>query len=234
MSGKKIVIREACREDAEFLSIGVREAERCHTGIGIFDLLLRKTVETISKEDRSVRDSVSDYIKHLVLNRPDSHLYFDKFLVAVEEGTGTRAGCACIFSYPEAGLIQSIPAFKEALIKVHSFSEKDADTALTKWDFVGEAFPDIECDNTWMVEAVFVSPDYRGIGLGRLLVEGCIDSHRNRFEPHLHRRVLIACAIGNDGAKRLYEKLGLKVVGQGHSEGSLREIHCYGFYMLST
>lgn len=48
------------------------------------------------------------------------------------------------------------------------------------------------------------------------------------------RRILITCAVGNDGAKRVYEKLGFKVVGVGSSEECMQSIHCSGFYVLST
>eukprot|EP01034_Spumella_vulgaris_P026274 gene26274-32829_t len=46
------------------------------------------------------------------------------------------------------------------------------------------------------------------------------------------KKALITCAVGNNAAKRLYEKLGFELVGEGHSEECQAALGSSGFYLL--
>lgn len=226
--------REARPSDGLFLSIGAREAERCHTGIGIFDLVLRKSAEEIELQDREREDGVSKYIMHAILNDPTAHIYYANFIVAEHVESGELAGCACAFPYPEFGVFKSIPAFQNGLKATAGCSEDEAKAAFDAWDFLNDAFPDVEYDHTWAVESVYVHPKYRRHGLGEQLVKRCMEAMATKHKGVDSRRFLITCAVGNEGARRLYERVGFRLVGQGESEQCMAAIRCSGFYVLST
>lgn len=230
-------VRRACVEDGDFVSIGIREAERCNAGIGIFDTLIGKTAEDISKTDRTAPDKVSAYLKHCFLNAVESHVYISNFLLLVHVPTGKLAACACNYPHPEFGLSKSMPGFKAALKEVLNYSDEDVEQAMQRWNFLDNAFPDVDYSNCWCTEAVYVSPEFRGCGLGHMIVKASMDdqeSRRESLENSAERRYLITCAVGNDVAKRLYERLGYVVVGQGNSAECMKAINCSGFYVLST
>lgn len=230
-------LRRACVEDADFISVGIREAERCHAGIGIFDALVGKSKEDIAKSDRTAPDEVSAYLKHCLLNDEHSHVYIGNFLVLVEAETGKLAACSCNYPYPEHGLTKSTPGFKTALQTVLHYSDEDVEKAMHRWDFLDNSFPDVDYSNCWSVESVYVSPSFRGCGLGFKIVKACMEdqvSRRASMANTEERRFLITCAVGNEVARSLYEKLGFKLAGQGESAECMEAINCSGFYVLST
>jgi ribosomal protein S18 acetylase RimI-like enzyme len=228
------VFRRANLSDSVFLSIGAREAERCHVGIGLYDAVLAKTAEQISCDNRNVEDPVSKYIEHAVREDSAAHVYYENYIVAEDGRSGDLAGCTCSFPYPEFGLSKSIPAFERGLKTTSSYTDEEADAAFERLSFLDSSFPDVEFNNTWMVESVYVHPNYRKMGLGEELVKHSMEDIRKRYEGGENRRYLITCAVGNDTAKRLYERLGFHAVGQGSSEECMKAINCTGFHVLST
>lgn len=235
----KFIIRQAVPADSEFISIGIREAERCNVGIGIYDVLIGQTFKSIESTDRECPDAASRYLEYASLNDSNSHIYVNNFLVVVEESSGHLAACCCNFPYPEFKLSTSIVGFELALKEVLGYSEEQAKKAFDNWSFLDASFPDVEYDHSWMMEAVYVAPRFRGQGLAHMIVKANMDAQCGRkslvtdsSEPD--RRYLITCAVGNDAAKAVYEKLGFKVIGQGNSEECQKAIHCAGFYVLST
>jgi GNAT superfamily N-acetyltransferase len=230
----EFTVRRACIADAEFISIGIREAERCHVGIGIFDLLVGKSFEDIKNHDRSAPDETSAYLKNCVLNDPQSHVTLSNFLVAEHKVSGKLAACACSFPYPTFSLSKSIPGFKKALQEVLHITSEVAEMSTEQWAFLDMSFPEVDWSDCWMIEAVYVSPDFRGCGLGETIVGACVVDQTSRMTTERPRRVLLTCAVGNDAAKHVYEKLGFTVEGQGGpSDECMRAIRCSGFYVLS-
>lgn len=234
---QEFVIRRACAEDADFVGIGIREAERCHAGIGIFDTLAGKTVEDIFKSDRSASDEVSSYLKHCFLNDTHSHVHMANFLVLVHASTGRLAACACNYPHPEFGIYESFPGLKIALKEVQKYSEEEINISFERLNFLDSSFPDVDYSNCWCIEAVYVSPEFRGCGLGRMIMEASMNDQATRrfsLENNKERRILIICAVGNEVAKNLYEKLGFHIIGKGDSVECMKAINCSGFYVLST
>lgn len=230
----QFLIRKAEPADGVFLSIGVREAERCHAGVGIYDALLAKKAENITPEDRAGEDDVSRYLKHSVLNDPAAHIYYGRFLVAVDSESGKLAGCTCSFPYPECGLSKSIPGFTKGIVSSLNYTTEETEKFFDRWNFLDSAFPDVEYNNTWMLESVFVDPAFRKLGLGELLLTSVMENMRKQHTETEQRRFLITCAVGNEPAKRLYERVGFHVVGNGDSEACMQTINCRGFYVLSA
>jgi GNAT superfamily N-acetyltransferase len=240
------VIRKAKVEDGEFISIAAREAERCNVGVGIFDLLAYRTRDSIVAEPelRTQPDITSKYLLHTVLNSPASHIYWDKYLMVEDTVTGRPVACACYFPYPEFSLSSTIPGLCDALQNELGYTKAQTDSALQQWDFLGTSFPDVEFDNSWMVESVYVDPIVRGKGLGNMVVKACMDaqndynySNGDKTSPAKEnrlRRNLITCAVGNDAAKRTYEKLGFHLLGSADTEECRKVLFCPGFHVLST
>lgn len=82
--------------------------------------------------------------------------------------------------------------------------------------------------------ALRVRPAHRGHGIGTRLIEEAERSLVGRG----YRRVLIAVSVENDGARRLYDRLGYRVVGEDpgdwtyiDDEGNLHEVHEPAFLM---
>lgn len=70
------------------------------------------------------------------------------------------------------------------------------------------AFMDHLPEGDWYVQAVAVDPEFRGSGIGSLLLE---DAER-RARAAGARRLALDVAVDNDGAKRLYARRGMTVV----------------------
>lgn len=233
---EKFLVREAELDDADFISIGVREAERCHAGVGIYDTLIANTAVEVAATDRYLPDNVSKYLKHSILFDSKSHIRLSSFMVMIDTEKNQRVGCACSFHYPDFGLATSIPGFKLALQSVLGYTEESANIAVDRWSFLDSAFPDVSYTDTCMIEAVYIAPSYRKMGLGEKLINACmkkaIQHSIDQGEDLKGKRFLLVCAVGNAGARRLYEKAGFLVTGEGHSEACMAAIHCSGFWAM--
>lgn len=237
MDAERFIIRPAVPADSEFVSIGIREAERCNFGIGIFDIAIDRTFEEIDGTNQEASDDTSRYLEHAYLNDVNSHVHYSNFLVAIDSISGEIAACCCNFPYPEFKLASSIKGFVTAL-RVLGYPQGVANDAFDCLSFLDTAFPDIDYDNSWMFDAVYVAPKFRGHGLARRIVMANLDATQGRGDltadkGKVARRNLIACAVGNDAAKHVYEKLGFEVIGVGYNEECMKAIRCSGFYMLS-
>ena len=71
-----------------------------------------------------------------------------------------------------------------------------------------EAPPDEPNPSVWLV-GVYVTPEWRGRGVGRAVSEAVVDWARERGA----REVLLHVADWNDGARRVYESIGFAATG---------------------
>ena len=62
---------------------------------------------------------------------------------------------------------------------------------------------------------VFISPDYRGKGIGKLLMDGIISEIKKNSQ---FIKITLGVNAENTSALKLYESLGLKVVGKHEKE----------------
>jgi len=91
------------------------------------------------------------------------------------------------------------------------------------------AWPDLPIyDRTWWIETVYTQESYRGKGIAEALLKRCIQEGQARGVS----RTGLLCAIGNDGAKRLYHRCGLKEVGHFRHSGCGPALHVPGFHIL--
>lgn len=75
------------------------------------------------------------------------------------------------------------------------------------------AFMDELPAGDWYVQAVAVDPSFRGSGIGSLL----LDDVEAQARASGSDRLALDVAVGNDGAKRLYERRGMAVVARSES-----------------
>ena len=77
------------------------------------------------------------------------------------------------------------------------------------------AFMDQLPEGDWYVQAVAVDPAFRGSGIGSLLLDDAEAQARDSGAI----RLALDVAVGNDGAKRLYERRGMTVVDRSPTVG---------------
>eukprot|EP01031_Cornospumella_fuschlensis_P031143 gene31143-37639_t len=218
MISGKYTIEKAVPSDLPFLGIAVFEAERAHTGRGIWDVAL----------SRYSRDEVIEFLKEACANDTDSHFHVSRFLVA-RDSSGNPVAAACGFFYPECGLFKSFPGISQAIS--NQYPNTNSEDASKLWDslsFLDEAFPDVEYNDSWMIEAVYTDPAHRGQKLAQHILQAVIEEGVAKG----HKRMLISCAVGNDAALHSYKKVGFELLGTGHSEECLAGLGSSGYHVL--
>lgn len=211
------VIERANAGDSKFLAKCMWLAERAHGTVGIYDLLGSEA-------------DIQLVLEHALLNDESCHAHYTRFFVAREVATGEPVAGACGFLYPTCGMTKSKPGFSVALLKFNtSWTEADVAAAWERWNFLDDCFPDYDdWDNSWFPESVYTEPQHRGKGLAAKVLQAVLDEGKAQGCP----KSLITCAVGNNGAKRLYESLGYVSVGEGASDEAMRVLGSPGFHLL--
>jgi len=224
--GDDYVLDRAQVDDVPFLSICVRDAERAHTGRGIWDTLV---------PPRPIPFDITTTLAAVCANDEKSHFHYRKFTVVRERETGKPVAAACGFVYPTNSLSMTLEGLRDAFVKDGIYSNKEeGDLYLKKLnEFLDGSFPsDIDYDNSWLVEAVYTSPEVRGKKLASQLVNRLFEEGRS-LGTAVAKRCLISCAVGNTAAYKLYASLGFYDLGKGENQGCLNAIGSPGFHMFS-
>lgn len=134
-SAFKPVVEKARVEDAAFIGICARNAERAHTGRGFYDCMLNGTPHD--------GVDIAPVLAHAAANAPASIIHYSKFRVIRNEDGVPVAGL-CGFMYPEAGLGSSKPGINAAIVDCLSF-KGGLEAAAKCWEnvkWLGEGFPE--------------------------------------------------------------------------------------------
>lgn len=213
----QVSIEKAALKDSAFLGLAVRNAERAHTGKGLWDVFAGDSCD------------IAPILEHAIVNDVNSQFHISRFWVVRDSTTGDCTACACGFIYPDCSIENSKPGISTAMSALCSCSESDISAAWDRLKFLDDCFPDFEYSGSWMIEAVFTAPDQRRKGLAVQVIKAVLNEGRIRSGC---RKAIITCAIGNDAALRVYERLGFAVVGKGESDAALRALGSSGFYLL--
>lgn len=214
----KYTIERAIPSDLAFLGTAIFEAERAHTGRGIWDVAL----------SQFTKERVIEFLQRACAEDLNSHFHISRFLVARDD-SGAPAAAACGFFYPECSLFKSLPGISEAITSMEpNITLEDASKLWKSLSFLDEAFPDVEYNNSWMIEAVYTDPAHRGQRLAQHILQAVIEDGLAKG----HQRVLISCAVGNYAAMHSYQKVGFELLGTGHSEECLQGLGSSGYHVL--
>lgn len=185
-------IRSARPDDADFLAQVLEMAGRGHLQRGPWDLMFPDP-----QERRIALGSIVD-------GEARSWCHRDCFRVLDEDG---EASAAMVAFEPSAigGTSLTAPLF-EAFAHLAWTTERISGIG-PKLEPYTRCLPDMPA-GTWIVENVGARPDKRRRGLVAALLEHALEVGRERG----FRRAQISCLVGNDPARRAYEKAGFEVV----------------------
>jgi ribosomal protein S18 acetylase RimI-like enzyme len=155
----------------------------------------------VAFEDDALRARALD---ELATAAPASWCHHSVFRIAEVDGVAAAALCA-FAAGPTTG-----HDFGVALGHVHRtlrWSDAEIGAQATRLVPILECFPDMP-PGTWIVENVATAPGHRRRGLVRDLLERALADGRAAG----CERAQISCLVGNDPARRAYERAGLAVV----------------------
>jgi len=184
------IVREARKEDADFLAWAILTATRSHLEKGWFDAVLHGP------------DSARlDYLRRLTLTSARSWWHYSRFLVA--EADGVPAAALSAFRAGDA-----YPLSQQAMTEVAQELAWGEGEQASMWQRGGYIFTcTLETDdNMWAIENIATLPGYRGRGLVGLLLERALADGRRSGA----RQAQITFMIGNDAAERAYAKAGFR------------------------
>jgi translation initiation factor 4G len=228
----EFTVAKANESDCDFLGVAIRQAERGHTGRGMWDVFI---------EDSDIENIVALALTHACLHGEDSIHHYSRFFIARNSATMEPVASACGYIYPCVNDIPTIDAVGKAMIEIAGWDESKIKDAKEKLDFLWMSLPiglDWSTNGRWMIEGVYTDPSYRGKGLGEKILRAAVEAGREagreaREAGHAGcDSCWITCAVGNDGACKLYERVGFTVLGEGNSDLCMKNIFTPGFEVL--
>ena len=237
-----------------FLAHAVLQAERAHTGRGIWDeyYTSERVSERVSEgegEGEGVSERVSELVssaalkglQHCVENAVDSIYHYSRFIVLYDEcvSEGVAQGgddshqrpvaCASGFLYPEVSMGKVLRGLRVANEEVMQWTSEESDAAEDRLGFLSQTFPEgVDFTGRWMIEGVYTRTSCRGRGLASRVIKSVLEQGRVRE----CKEALITCAVGNTPAYQLYTKLGFTSLGCGDSEECMKKLGTRGFHVL--
>ena len=206
----------------EFMGRAIRDSERAHTGRGIWDVVLNEC----SNEE------VAEILGEAAISDPAAHFHLSRTTLIVEKSSNTPVASASSFHYPTCGVKNSQPAITDAWIRLYPdkfpYPVEEKMKVWDRIDFLNDSFPDWEYGNTWMIDTVYTDPLHRGKGLAEAIVTYSL----SKGKAAGHTRSLITCSVGNEKARRVYERCGYRLIGQGNNAACEAAVGFPGFYVL--
>ena len=170
-----MIIRNATINDAPFIALVVVEA--------LGDDIMERYPDSISDQDRRKLALIADSICR------EGTLYSWRHTLIAEGQDGHPIGA--IVSYEGEGYLEMRRRTFAMLGELITFDVESMDA---------EARP-----GEYYLDSLSVLPEYRGNGVGRLLIQSAVSMARSLFLP-----ATLACEPNNLGAKDLYESLGFR------------------------
>jgi GNAT superfamily N-acetyltransferase len=202
-----VEIRRAHPDDRAFLAWVILASARSHLPRGFWDLFLPESEEG--------RLALAETL--LLAERP-GWWHWSGFLVAEHEG----APAAALSGLDPAKLVApnvEVPAAAAA----RGFDAAGTEAALARcapfFTCIHEPPPGV-----WIVESVATSPQARGLGLARALVERVLAEGRERG----HRLAQLSLLVGNEPARRVYQRTGFATAAEKRSAAFEAALGCPG------
>jgi ribosomal protein S18 acetylase RimI-like enzyme len=196
MAGMETVIRSARPDDAPFMGWLILTAGRAHVKRGIWEVLLGAPEE-----------ECLTFLEGLAVTEKVHLFHYSCYLAAETDGRPV----AGLGGYDPEAL--GYPALQEALPEV--FRETGL---IPRGEMSETGAPRIvECvppalEGAWVIDSVATLPEYRRKGMVSRLLEEILAKGRQKG----FRLAQINIYIGNEPARRAYEKHGFKVLDERH------------------
>lgn len=184
-------IRQAVREDADFLAWAMLSASRANLPRGVWDLI-------IGGGDAACHE----YLRRLAIAEPRSLYHYESFTVL--EVNNQAAATLCGFEMRAdrwATVAEAVSRVQDEL----GWTERELAASRERVAPVWACFLE-DCGADWQIENVAVRPKFRGRGLIHRLLEETLRDARARG----CKLAQITTYIGNDAARSAYEKAGFR------------------------
>lgn len=207
-------IRRARPEDAPFLAWVALTAARSHVERGFVDVL-------VPGEGDGPRLA---FMETLLTSERRHWCHHAGFLVAEVDGRPAAALCGYAVDDPE--LAPPVDAIVAAA-RARGWSDADLAAAFGRLKPIVDCLPE-DVPGAWAVEWVATDPAHRRRGLVDALVQAALDEGRARG----HRTAQILILIGNEPARRAYEKAGFRPADERRSPEVAAAIGAPGYLQL--
>jgi ribosomal protein S18 acetylase RimI-like enzyme len=159
---------------------------------------------------------------------------FYKFVASFEVSTsfdGENVATIAGYSYPDQCTLEyTFQSLKIASCNIANFSSELYDSNRSKLNFLDTGFPEgLPYDQSFFLEAVWTNPEYRKKGLSSALIRAQLELGKKRGCP----RSMLIVAKGNEIARKLYEKVGFRVIGEVIDAECKRLILSDGFDIMT-
>lgn len=186
-------IRDATPGDTRFLAWVIQEAARSHLPRGFWDV-------AVPEADRR-----SDFLTAMTTAEPPCFTRWAGFIVAEVDGRQAAALCA----YEPRLHRDTFALAQAAAIRTLGWSEQDGADFGTRMQSLGDPWIEIP-DERWVIEWVATVPEFRGRGIVHELLERILE----RGREHGYRGAQIGHLIGNEPARRAYQRVGFTHVDE--------------------
>lgn len=187
----EIEIRPCAEEDATAVAELIYSAGMGHTEVSVYDLMLPgppgPTRERLGVIRRMLTAETLNWLNH-------------RFYRVACVG-GAVAAALCTFDKDESRGRHLVEGFKEV-----GWSDGDLAAMAERMQPVFRVEPNIP-EEAWIIENVAAFPEFRGLGIVTALLEDAVEEGERRGMTQMQ----ISTFIGNERARRAYEKVGFRV-----------------------
>lgn len=186
-----VSVRQARREDADFLAWVMLTASRSHLARGIWDLIIGADEQVCLR-----------YLARLAVAEPRSLYHYKNFIVAAIDTQPAAALCGFEMRSDTWTLVANAMATVQHDL---GWTANDFAASEQRMTPIWNCFPEpIGAD--WIIENVATKPACRGQGAVSALIDKVLRTGAERG----HRLAQITTYIGNDFARLVYEKSGFQ------------------------
>lgn len=222
MEQRSFAIRPAStKEHHAFIGEALILSERGHVDRGIWDIILKD----VPPEERM------QMMTEISLSAEAAHFHVSRFYIAEDPVTGQIAGGACIFPYPQVSVPTTFLTMYAALQDKRGLSKEAVDEVAASAAFYFDGFPDLDYDESYIIEAIYTAPAFRGRRVAQQIIDHLLTQvcPRDSFQ---YKKVFISCAAGNDSAYRAYQRTGFQPAGERSSQVCMETLGFHGFQVL--
>ena len=231
-SGQKHDVSCATIDDCAFIAQGTLNAERGHLNYGMWDFMFNGG---ITSDNKISDEMIMKCLQKSVETIESSILFYKNFFIARSTTTGESVGTLSVWNSP-VSLHSTIDSMKDIMQSILGWNEEQYNESKKRLNFLLDAsgwkdVPEEIFDNTLYIETMYVCRSHRGQNIASSLLDVCInEAKKPKYDAS---RIFLMCAVGNDKAKKLYEKHGLSVVAYHNHADTYEALGISGFHIMT-